>query len=184
MTTSTARRQAAWALRFLALSPPGRSRTCLSGSLSLLVLAVGAIVPSHAQSTSTSSETLAYERSLLAECFASERLLVWQKRLDLQDWSISVVVTRAAGLTPKTLGNIHWDRDKKTAVIRVLDPVDYGLPLADMLRDIEFTVVHELIHLQMAPILSELQRSEANRMEEEHAVNQIAEALLKLDRGR
>jgi hypothetical protein len=36
----------------------------------------------------------------------------------------------------------------------------------------------------MVPILSDLLRTDANRMEEEHAVNQMAEALLKLDRGQ
>jgi hypothetical protein len=58
------------------------------------------------------------------------------------------------------------------------------MPLAAMLRDIEFTVVHELIHLEMVPVLSDLHRTDANRVEEEHAVNYMAEALLKLDRGR
>lgn len=53
-----------------------------------------------------------------------------------------------------------------------------------MLDDIEFTVVHRLIHLEFAPVVSDFQRSEANRREEEHAVNQMATALLKLDRGR
>ena len=110
------------------------------------------------------------ERSLLAESFASERLWVWQKRLNLQGWDISVVVSRHGELKPKTLGNIRWDRDKKTAVIRILDPADYHLPFDAMLRDIEFTVVHELIHLEMAPVLSDLQRTDANRVEEEHAV--------------
>jgi hypothetical protein len=97
---------------------------------------------------------------------------------------ISVVVSRAGELKPHTLGNIRWDLDKKTAVIRVLDPADYRLPFASMLRDIEFTVVHELIHLEMAPILSDLHRTEANRAEEEHAVNHMADTLLKLDRGQ
>jgi hypothetical protein len=147
-------------------------------------LIAGGIVPSHAQSTSTPGETLAHERSVLAESFASARLSVWQKRLNLQDWDISVVVSRADGLKPKTVGNIHWDRDKKTATIRILDPADYELPLSAMLQDIEFTVVHELIHLEMAPILSDLRRTDANRMEEDPAVNQMAEALLQLDRGR
>ena len=87
-------------------------------------------------------------------------------------------------LKPKTVGNIHWDREKKTAVIRVLDPADYHQPFDEVLRDIEFTVVHELIHLEMVPVLSDLQRTEENRREEEHAVNHMAEALLKLDRGR
>jgi hypothetical protein len=84
----------------------------------------------------------------------------------------------------RTLGNIHWDRTQKTAVIRVLDPADYHLPFEAMLQDLEFTMVHELIHLEMSPVLSDLQRTDANRMEEEHAVNQMADALLKLDRGR
>jgi hypothetical protein len=119
----------------------------------------------------------------MAESFASQRLWVWQRRLNLQIWSISVVLSRAASLRPGTVGNLHWDSDKKTAVIRVLDPVDYNLPVTEMLRDIEFTVVHELIHLEMMPVLSELGRSEANRLEEEYAVNHIAEALLKLDRA-
>ena len=144
----------------------------------------GGNLPSYAQSTPTPGETLAHERSVLAESFASARLWVWQKRLDLQGWDVSVVVSRADGLKPKTVGNIHWDRDKKTASIRILDPADYQLPLAAMLQDIEFTVVHELIHLEMAPILSDLPRTDANRLEEEHAVNQMAEALLQLDRVR
>jgi hypothetical protein len=157
----------------------------LSSSLTVLALTVaGGIIPSRAQSASAPNETLAAERRLLAESFASARLAVWQKRLNLQGWDISVVVSRAGEFKPKTIGHIRWDHDKKTAVIRVLDPADYGLPLAPMLQDIEFTVVHELIHLEMAPVLSDLHRTEANRMEEEHAVNQMAEALLKLDRGQ
>jgi hypothetical protein len=130
------------------------------------------------------NENLASERRLLAESFASARLSVWQKRLNLQGWDISVVVSRADAFKPKTIGHIRWDREKKTAVISVLDPADYAMALAPMLQDIEFTVVHELIHLEMAPVLSDLHRTEANRMEEEHAVNQMAEALLKLDRGQ
>jgi hypothetical protein len=127
---------------------------------------------------------LASERSLVAGSFATERLWVWQKRLNLEAWNISVVVSRAADLKPKTVGNIKWDREKKTAVIRVLDPADYHMEFAPMLRDIEFTVVHELIHLEMSPVLSDLQRTEANRREEEFAVNHMADALLKLERGK
>ena len=157
---------------------------CLFGSLTLLVLVMGGVAPAPAQSTSKSSEIPTSERRLLAERFASERLWVWQKRLNLQGWDLSVVASRANELKPKTVGNIHWDRDKKTAVIRILDPADYHLPFDEMLRDIEFTVVHELIHLEMVPVLSDLQRTDENRREEEYAVNHMAEALLKLDRGR
>jgi len=124
----------------------------------------------------------ARERTLLAESFTAERLWVWQKRLNLQDWNITVVVVPASELKPKTLGNVHWEIDKKTATIRVLDPADYRLPFKEMLQDMEFTVVHELIHLELAPVLADLHRSDANRRDEEHAVNHVADALLNLGR--
>jgi hypothetical protein len=66
-------------------------------------------------------------------------------------------------------------------VIRVLDPADYRMTEEAMMKDIEFTVVHELIHLELSPVLSPFHRDEANRREEEHAVNHLADALLKLD---
>jgi hypothetical protein len=46
-----------------------------------------------------------------------------------------------------------------------------------LLAGMEFTVVHELIHLE----LSSLPRSQASRRAEEHAVNHISKALLDLD---
>jgi hypothetical protein len=124
------------------------------------------------------------ERTALAASFTIEKLARWQKRLQLEDWKISVAVARASELKPKTLGNIHWDTDKKTALIRILDPADYEMPLPEMLKDMEFTVVHELIHLELASVLSPLSRNDASRREEEHAVNHMADALLKLDRGQ
>jgi hypothetical protein len=127
--------------------------------------------------------SVAREHTARAEEFAAERVAVWRQRLNLEDWSISVVVSHPSDLKPHTLGNIHWDTDKKTAIIRVLDPSDYKMSFDDVLKDIEFTVVHELIHLELSPVLSPLQRNDANRREEEHAVNHMAEALLQLDRA-
>ena len=74
--------------------------------------------------------------------------------------------------------------EKKSAAIRVLDPADYQLPPREMYDDIEFTVVHELIHLELAPVLNQFSRNEASRRDEEHAVNHMAEALLKLQRNQ
>jgi hypothetical protein len=127
------------------------------------------VVPSTAQ-----------ERAEVACSYVNERLSVWQQRLNLQDWKISIVMAHQSELKPKTLGNIHWESDKKTAIIRVLDSSDYKMPFREMLDDMEFTVVHELIHLE----LSSLPRSDASRRDEEHAVNQITDALLKLDRKK
>jgi len=143
------------------------------------------ILPAQPAASAINPETAtAHERTLLAGTFAEEKLSQWQKRLNLKDWNITVQVSRASELKPKTLGNIHWDMVKKTAVIRVLDPADYKMPFNAMLEDIEFTVVHELVHLDLAPVLADLQRNDANRREEEYAVNHMTEALLKLDRGR
>jgi len=140
-------------------------------------------LPCYSQSLSPSRQR-ALERTLQAQTFASEKLWEWQKRLNLEDWTISVMVARAKELKPRTLGNVHWDLEKKTAVIRVLDPADYRLPPNQILPDIECTVVHELIHLEMAPTLADLHRTDANRMQEEKAVNRMADALLLLERGR
>jgi len=90
------------------------------------------------------------------------------------------MMVRSSNLPPKTLGGIRWDKHKKTAVIYVLDPSDYRLPFRQMLDDLELTIVHELVHLELAS----LPHSRASRASEEHAVNGIADAMLGLDRKK
>ena len=125
-----------------------------------------------------SHESSSQEREAEVAKFVAQRLQTWQDRMNLKTWDIWVRLARADQLEPKTLGNIHWDTDKKTATISVLSPNDYKLPYQAMLDDMEFTIVHELVHLELAS----LPRSEASRRVEEHAVNEIAVALLKLAR--
>ena len=120
------------------------------------------------------------EGSPSAQQHVTERLAYWQHRLKLADWRISVAPARQSQLKPRTLGAIHWDKGKKTAEIWVLDAADYQLPYREMLDDMELTIVHELVHLELAS----LPRSEASRSSEEHAVNGIADALLELDRAK
>lgn len=118
------------------------------------------------------------DRAEMAETFVHQRLTVWQQRLHLEAWKISVVMSRRSDMKPRKLGAIRWDKHRKTAEMQVLDASEYQLPLAGMLADMEFTVVHELIHLELAS----LPRSEASRSDEEHAVNQMAKSLLDLVR--
>jgi len=81
-----------------------------------------------------------------------------------------------------TLGNVHWDAEKKTAAIRVLDASDYGRPLRATLKDMEFTVVHELVHLELTSLTRNFKsRSEESFSQEEQAVNRLSDALLQLD---
>src|SRR5215467_3188898 len=65
--------------------------------------------------------------------FLADRLLVWQQRLSLADWKINVLQAHPSDLKPKTLGNIHWDADKRAATIRVMDISDYQLSCRDTL---------------------------------------------------
>jgi hypothetical protein len=122
------------------------------------------------------SDSSAPDSQVVAAKFVAERLAVWQERMDLKDWRIRVELVRTDRLEPRTLGNVHWDTDLKSATISVLSPEDYKLPREAMLDDMEFTIVHELVHLELAS----LPRSDASRRIEEHAVNALASALLKL----
>ncbi len=139
-----------------------------------LVLVVFAIFA--AQAFGSSTDPGPRDNQAEATNFVAERLAVWQDRMDLKDWQIRVEVVRSDRLEPKTLGNIHWDSDLKSATIFVLSPEDYKLPHDAMLNDMELTIVHELVHLELAS----LPRSDASRRVEEHAVNAISSALLKL----
>ena len=116
------------------------------------------------------------ERETLAQKFVDGKLQFWQRRLNLQKWAISIQLVRSSTLKPKTLGNIHWDADVMHATIDVQSSYDYEMPVKEMLDDMEFTVVHELVHLR----LSSLPRSQASRGAEEHAVNELTRAFLKL----
>ena len=105
-------------------------------------------------------------QSQLAERFVNEKLTGWSKRLNLQGWQISVIMTRRDDLKENTLGGIRWDKRKKSAVIRVQAASDYRLPGWD---DMELTIVHELVPAGTFVAT----RSEASRSSEEHAVNGI-----------
>jgi hypothetical protein len=150
-----------------------RNRKLRLSALLILPLAIAA-----AELPDRPEQTLAAERTIAAETFLTQKLVIWQKRLKLEDWNITFKLVHFSDLKPKTLGNIHWDSDLKKASMSILSPADYKLSFPDALKDMEFTVVHELVHLQ----LSSLPRNEASRSAEEKAVNTITEALLNLDR--
>ena len=130
------------------------------------------------QKAITEDSSAASEKCATAESFLTQKLFLWQKRLKLEDWNITFKLVRVGELKPKTLGNIHWDSDVKKANISILTPADYKLTFLEALKDMEFTIVHELVHLQ----LSSLPRNDASRSAEEKAVNTLTDALLRLDR--
>lgn len=118
-------------------------------------------------------------RPLVSEAQADSWTKSWQKRLGLGQWQISTQIVRVWELRPDTLGNVKWDLENHTASIKVLNPVDYELPAPEIPQDMEYTIVHELVHLQLAA----LPRDPSGRNTEERVVNQISGALFKLEKG-
>jgi hypothetical protein len=146
--------------------------------LAALLFVTFCTLPTPASSPSAVPTLAAQERAATAQRFVERTLRIWQERLNLKDWDIRVNLVSSNVLEPKTLGNIHWDTSARRATIDVLSSYDYTLPLPKMLNDMEFTIVHELVHLQLAS----LPRSKATERQEEYAVNQLAFALLSLSR--
>jgi hypothetical protein len=82
----------------------------------------------------------------------ADQLKSWQKRLGLDDWAMTLQVVRQSEIDPNSWGSSHWDARAKTATIQVLDPRDYNLKGADLRLDMECTIVHELVHIQVSPL--------------------------------
>jgi len=146
----------------------------------LLVLGIGVSCAENV-SASSSVEQRATDRNqqaVITNSQVEDWLRVWQNRLNLSRWKVEVRIVRASELNPDTLGHLKWNASDHSALIKVLNPLDYDLPPDQIPADIERTVVHELVHLQ----LSNLPRN-GSKIVEEQVVNDITEALLRLDTG-
>jgi hypothetical protein len=116
--------------------------------------------------------------NLVSQTDVRQWLRVWQSRLGLSDWNVEVKIVRISDLNPDTLGHLKWNSENRTATIKVLDPVDYDLPVSRIPEDIEITIVHELLHLQ----LSVLPRDKAYKAVEERVVQRMTKALFDLEK--
>ncbi|MGD0497558.1 MAG: hypothetical protein ABSC23_03880 [Bryobacteraceae bacterium] len=117
----------------------------------------------------------AQERPQTAQDFADSRLKVWQGRMNLGNWKVSVTFIPARDLRPKTVGRAEIEYPSRTAVIRVLWPSTEAM--------VESVIVHELVHLSLTPTLDTLRGDESIDREEERAVRHITEALLAAQDG-
>jgi hypothetical protein len=92
------------------------------------------------------------ERNRLAKQFLAEKLTVWQERMELEDWRISIALFRSQESHAGPSGKIQWNRADRSAVISVLDASQYYLPFGEMLIEMEATLVNELVRLNLASI--------------------------------
>jgi hypothetical protein len=90
----------------------------------------------------------------------------------MDEWRLTVRLVRQKDLDKNTWGHAEWDPDGKTGTISVLDPVDYNLKGGDLKLDMECTIVHELVHIQVSPF------DAPNENVREDVVNRIMTALL------
>lgn len=75
----------------------------------------------------------------------------WQRVLGLRDWTVTVAIHRAHELGELTCGDCRAAEWKRDASIRLLDERDVGaqgFQSPDRAGDWEYTLVHELLHLQ------------------------------------
>jgi hypothetical protein len=106
------------------------------------------------------------------EARLDHQMKVWQKRLSLEDWSLTVRLVRQSEIDPNSWGMAEWDPAAKTGTISVLDPRDYNLHGGELKLDMECTIVHELVHIQVSPLDA---RDESVR---EGVVNRLMAALM------
>lgn len=111
-----------------------------------------------------------------------QKLSYWQKRLRLQDWIIEVRIVRGREMDDDYAAQVNWILPKKMATISILDPVDYPPDLMSE-QDMENDLVHELLHLHLAPI-HEHYGNECQKYItfEEQAIESIAFGLIDAER--
>lgn len=110
-----------------------------------------------------------------------ERLKYWQKKLNLSDWRIKINICRARDMREDCAGSINWTLSNKMASISILDPIDYPTDVMEV-QDMENTLVHELLHIHLAPLNDDYSQNEHYTLFEEWAICSIVGALIELER--
>jgi hypothetical protein len=116
------------------------------------------------------------EEVILTQEELEQNLQEWQKRLRLQDWIIDAKIKRDRDLPGNVEASVNWVLTKKMASISILDPMDYP-PDAMVPQDMENSLVHELLHLHLAPI-SNYGNDDNYQIFEEQAIESIASGLI------
>ncbi len=116
---------------------------------------------------------------ILTQDQAEALLKEWQKILRLQDWDVVVGIRRARDMSlGESAAEVHWKKEKKLAIIHLLDPTDYDN--ACFSQDHEVSIVHELLHLHMVGFAAEDDTPEDTAQEQ--AIHAISMALVELKR--
>lgn len=81
----------------------------------------------------------------------NEKLAYWKELLGLQDWTIAISICRSSDMLLEGVeGETEYCHQIKTAIIRILDAIDYGNRIVE--QDQEKAIVHELLHCLFSAI--------------------------------
>lgn len=117
---------------------------------------------------------------------AQTALAFWQKRLRLQDWNITVAVVRKSELSTGCYGEVGVNLIYRQAEISLMDPIDFEESDGERERDMEDSLVHELLHCVLKDCRIDTRDSNrkltAAGIAEERAIDALAGALVGLHR--
>lgn len=98
----------------------------------------------------------------------------WQGRLRLQDWRVETRFVPAHELDGES-GKTDWIYSQKRATVKMQRPEN--LPRHPIEQDVEWTLVHELLHLHFAPFFNPDDHTLQHALQEQ-AIDLIADALV------
>lgn len=136
--------------------------------------------PESASPSDSESEHIPFDASVFEHMLQTECRL-WQKKLRLQDWNVKVHLCRLHEMPDReAIGAIIPIPERKDAQMYLLSPMDTPLLAQHFIAAEEMnyalTIVHELLHLHLAPFTQHL--SDAEQVQEEVAINAISRCLV------
>lgn len=115
---------------------------------------------------------------LTVEQLRTSFLPKWQRILRLQDWDITVDIKRKHDMGTEGVdadANVRWVLTEHTAAVEIIDSCDWDPGWLGGEQDMEFSLVHELVHLQLV-------QWKDNTLALEQAVHMLTQGLISLDR--
>lgn len=113
----------------------------------------------------------------------------WQALLRIQDWDVEVKIVRRPEFTNAIdcMGECNTWRIKKRAVIHLLHPEDHAIFVKNSKfvtpHDMEVTLVHELLHVALAPVTMDTVKADSpESIAEEQFIDALSRALVHLYR--
>jgi hypothetical protein len=106
------------------------------------------------------------------------RCHVWQERLRLLDWTVDVSFSRLHAMGESVGRCDITNAGRRRAHVTLLDPRD-AVSSGEIRYDLEYLLVHELLHLPMHDVLPDLDAERPDGLAAERMIDSVAEALVR-----